>query len=169
MKPGIDMKGGSPPTGPWTPLSAVVRVTERYGVPPARVFDAWLDVEAARIWLFATASRPIAHLEIDARVGGSFCFVDRRGGESTEFTGEYIEIVPHRRLVFTLAMEQPPHVITRVTVEIAPLRKGCALQLTHENVPQEHASRVEGRWTGILYGLGVTLDPISIAVHNDQE
>jgi hypothetical protein len=64
-------------------------------------------------------------------------------------------------------MEKHLHVMTRVTVEIFPLDKGCELTLTHEKVSQEHARQVEGRWTGILYGLGVTLD--STAFHNDQE
>ena len=79
------------------------------------------------------------------------------------YTGEYIEIVPHRRLVFTVSMKEHPPAITRVMVEIAPLKKGCELKLTHENVPQDRASHIEGRWTGILYGLGVTLDSASTA------
>jgi uncharacterized protein YndB with AHSA1/START domain len=199
MKPGNDVKSGLSSTRPWafasegrddlgwvgsaalaraerkkrSPLEAqrysVLRVTRRYGAPPARVFNAWLDPEVAGRWLFATASRPMAHVEIDARVEGSFCFVERRDGEITEYTGEYIEIVPHRHLVFTLSMEKHPHAITRVMVEIAPLKKGCELKLTHENVPQDRASHIEGRWTGILYGLGVTLDSASTAFHYDQE
>ena len=147
----------------------VIRVTSCYDAPSARVFDAWLDPEVAGQWLFATASRPMARAEIDARVEGSFRFMDRREGEIIEYTGEYIEIVAHRRLVFTLAMEKHLHVVTRVTVEIFPLNKGCELTLTHEKVPQEHASQIEGRWIGILYGLGVTLDSASIAFPNDQE
>jgi len=148
---------------------SVLRVTRRYGAPSARVFNAWLDPEVAGRWLFATASRPMANVEIDARVEGSFCFVDRRDGEITEYTGEYIEIVPHRRLVFTLSMKEHPPAITRVMVEIAPLKKGCELKLTHESVPQHRASHIEGRWTGILYGLGVTLDSASTAFHDYQE
>jgi len=142
---------------------SVLRVTRRYDAPSPRVFNAWLDPEVAARWLFATASRPMAHVEIDARVEGSFSFVDRRDGKIIEYTGEYIEIVPHRRLVFTLSMEEHPSVITRVIVEIAPLKKGCELKLTHENVPQDRASHIEGRWTGILYGLGVMLDSASTA------
>jgi uncharacterized protein YndB with AHSA1/START domain len=149
--------------------SAAIYVTRRYDAPSARVFDAWLDPGVAGRWLFATASRPMAHVEIDARVEGSFCFVDRRDGEVSEYTGTYIEIVPHRRLVFTLSVERHPDIVTRVMVEIAPLKKGCELTLTHENVPQDHANHIEGRWTGILYGLGVTLDPASTAFHHDQE
>jgi uncharacterized protein YndB with AHSA1/START domain len=144
-------------------------VTRRFSARPDRVFNAWLDSEVAGRWLFATASRPMAHVEIDARVGDSFCFMDRRDGDIVEYTGEYIEIAPHQRLVFTLSMEKHPHVVTRVMVEIAPLKKGCELTLTHENVPQDHASHIEGRWTGILYGLGVTLDSASTAFNHDQE
>jgi uncharacterized protein YndB with AHSA1/START domain len=84
-------------------------------------------------------------------------------------TGEYIEIVPHQRLIFTLSMEKHPHVVTRVVVEIAPLKKGCELTLTHENVPPDDARHTEGRWTGILYGLGATLDSEPTAFHHDQE
>ena len=111
----------------------------------------------------------MAHVEIDARVEGSFCFVDRRDGEVSEYTGTYIEIVTHRRLVFTLSVERHPDIVTRVMVEIAPLKKGCELTLTHENVPQDHANHIEGRWTGILYGLGVTLDSVSATLHHDEE
>ena len=60
--------------------SAVVRVDARYGALPERVFNAWLDPDVARQWLFATATRPLAHVAIDARAGGSFRFVERQGG-----------------------------------------------------------------------------------------
>ena|SRR5439155_6467964 len=153
---------------PKTERHAVLRVARRYDAPPARVFDAWLNPVLASHWLFATASRPLVHVEIDARVEGSFRFVDRLG-DSTEYTGRYIEIVPPRRLVFTLSTAQYAHISTRVTVEIAPLAKGCKLTLIHENVPRDHAEEIEGRWTGVLYGLGMTLDPTSTPFHHDQE
>ena len=146
-----------------------IQVTQRYDAPAARVFDAWLDPDVAGSWLFATASHPIAQLAIDARVGGAFRFVDRRSGEVIEYTGEYVEIVPYQRLVFTLSLEKHPQASTRVVVQIASLKRGCVLTVTHENVPQEHASHLEGRWTGILYGLGVTLDTIIPMAHHDEE
>ena len=99
----------------------------------------------------------MAHVEIDGRVGGSFCFVERQAGETAKYTGQYLEIVPNRRLAFTLSVEPHPQ---RYGSD-SPC-KGCALNLIHENVPQEdYANYIEGRWTGILYGLGVTLDPVS--------
>jgi hypothetical protein len=45
-----------------------------------------------------------------------------------------------------------------VSVVIEPRGIGCQLSLTHENVPSDQVDATEARWTGILYGLGVTLD-----------
>jgi uncharacterized protein YndB with AHSA1/START domain len=178
---------------------ADVRVTRKFKASPERVFDAWLDPRIARRWLFATASRPITRVTIDARVGGAFRFVDRNDGAHIEHAGVYIEILRPRRLAFTLSLENHRQVMTRVVTEIVPLygvagrhhafqvegartpgsaggaggphtvqvegartprsSVGCALIVAHEDVPAEFASNIEARWTGMLYGLGVTLDP----------
>lgn len=161
-------RGTARPGPPGRPRPAIC-VSRRFLASPQRVFGAWLDPEIAGTWLFATASRPMASVEIDARVEGSFCFVERYGGTIIEHTGEYLEITPHRRLVFSLSVERHPHALTRVSVEIAPRRKGCELVLTHDGVPEACAANTALRWTGILYGLGVMLDPGAIEFHNDQE
>ncbi len=137
---------------------AAIRVARRFRAPPERVFHAWLEPDVAGRWLFATATQPAAKVDIDARVGGAFRFAERRDGGRTEHAGRYLEIVPHRRLVFTLATADRPRVVTRVTAEIRPLESGCELALTHENVPPDRAIETEGRWAGILYGLDETLN-----------
>lgn len=76
-----------------------------------------------------------------------------------EHAGRYIEVVRPRRLVFSLSLEQRPDIATRVSVDILPRKGGCHLTLTHEGVPREYSSATETRWTGILYGLEVTLQP----------
>ena len=58
-----------------------IRITRRFAAPAADVFDAWLDPEIAGQWLFATASRPMTHVEIDARVEGAFRFAEQRDGD----------------------------------------------------------------------------------------
>lgn len=137
--------------------SAAIRVDARFSAAPKRVFNAWLDPDVAARWLFARAGRPIAHVEIDARVAGLFRFVERRETGDVEHAGEYIHIVPHRRIVFSLSVDDRPRVVTRVSVEIEPRETGCKLSLTHEDLPADRAHDMEARWTGILYGLGVTL------------
>ena len=138
--------------------TAAIRISRRFRAPAEDVFDAWLDPRVAGKWLFATASRPMAKVSIDARVAGSFRLVDRGNGKPVAYSGEYVEILPPRRLAFTLSADHHPRVVTRVQVEIVPLKTGCDLTVTNENVPPHYASRTEARWTGILYGLGVTLD-----------
>jgi uncharacterized protein YndB with AHSA1/START domain len=139
-------------------LHPTVRVSRRLRKSPQRVFDAWLDPEIAGRWLFATASRPVSRVRIDGRVGGAFRFVESGNAERIEHTGIYFEIARPRRLGFTLAAANQQHALTRVVAEIVPRKTGCELVVRHEGVPEEHAARVESRWTGMLYGLCQALE-----------
>jgi uncharacterized protein YndB with AHSA1/START domain len=136
---------------------ATVRVTHRFSASAERVFDAWLDPAKARKFLFTTPTGQMVRAEIDARVGGAFCFVDRREGEEVEHSGEYLEIDRPRRLVFSFVVPKYSKEITRVTIEIVPEGSECTLALTHEGVLPEWAKPTEGGWGGILEGLAATL------------
>lgn len=133
-----------------------VRVTRRYGARPERVFDAWVDPSVAGRWLFATALHPARCLEMDARKGGSFRFLDRTNGADVVRTGVYVEIDRPRQIVFTLGAGRRRRA-SRVIARISRLGSGCELRLTHENLPSEQARAAEGRWLGMLYGLGEAL------------
>src|SRR5919107_5527696 len=100
----------------------------------SRQFDAWLDPDKARTFLFATPSGEMVRADIDKRVGGAFRLVDRRDGQDVEHTGTYLEIDRPRRLVFTFAVPKYSSVYTQVTVDIISEGSGCTLTLTHEGV-----------------------------------
>ena len=151
-------RGRGSPSRSIAPPHASIRITRRFSARPAEVFDAWLDPELAGQWLFATALRPMTHVEIDARVEGFFRLAEQRDGEVIEYTGNYVEITPYRRLVFTLSMKEHWYVTTRVAIEISAMKTGCQLSLVHDDVPSHCADYTEGRWAGILYGLDVTLN-----------
>ncbi len=136
---------------------ATVRVTRRFSQSPERVFDAWLDPEKARKFLFATATGEMVRAEIDARAGGRFTFVDRRNGEDIEHVGEYLEIDRPRRLVFAFGVPKFFAERTRVVIELARYGAGCELTLIHEGVLPDYASRTEGGWRLILDGLAAAL------------
>ena len=138
-----------------TPVT--VRVTHQFTQSAERVFDAWLDPAKAGKFLFATPAGQMVRVEIDPRVGGAFCFVDRRDGVDAEHFGEYVEIDRPRRLVFDFAVGEMPEAKTRVTIEIRSAGTGCELTLIHEGVPTEYADRTSHGWATILDGLAATL------------
>jgi uncharacterized protein YndB with AHSA1/START domain len=130
----------------------VVRVSYRFDASAERVYDAFLDPSKAGKFMFTTPTGQIVRCEIDARVGGAFTIVDRRNGEDVEHIGEYLELERPRRIVFSLRVAKYSSDSSRVTIDIAPLRRGCELTLTQEIKP-EYASmkgRVEEGWTDIF-------------------
>lgn len=110
------------------PVKAIV--TRRFRAVPERVFDAFLDPAKAGRFLFATKAGTIVRAEIDPRVGGAYCFTDRRAGENVEHRGTYVEIDRPRRLVLTLSVDQFGQDHDLVTIEIEPDGTGSALTLT---------------------------------------
>lgn len=99
----------------------------------------------------------MVRVEIDARVGGRFVFVDRRNGEDIEHAGEYLEIDRPKRLVFSFVVPKYSAVHTRVAVDIVPAGAGCELTLVHEGVLPDYQERTHSGWTAILATLAANL------------
>ena len=147
-----------------TPTS--LRITRRFDAAPERVFDAWLDPDTARKWLFASPADESYRAEIDARVGGAWSITARREGTDYTAVGQYLAIDRPSRLVFTFAMPQFSPNSDRVTIEIAPDGAGCVLTLTQEGVdvaaelrqlPPGGQSGTEAGWLDMLDRLAGTL------------
>lgn len=134
-----------------TPVT--VKVSRRFNTTSERVFDAWLDPQRARQFLFTRPGQVIVRAEIDAQVGGSFLFVARRDGKDIDHIGKYLEIERPRRLVFTLRVPTVWADDNRIAVDIVRVGTGCELTVTHEGVLTEHESRIESGWTLFLDGL----------------
>lgn len=136
---------------PFIPL----RVTRRYAVSCERLFDAWLDADRARRWLFATPTGEMVRAEIDARPGGQWRFVERRGEDEVLHRGTYITVDRPNRLAFTFAVDEESEG-ERVSVDIAPFEGGgCELTLVHAMSAEyaDYAQKTIDGWSAILEGL----------------
>lgn len=135
-----------------------VRIASRIAAPPERVFDAWATEQGVRRWM---ASPPgageIVRIEIDAREGGEFCFVARRGGEEIEHVGVYLDFRRPRLLVFTWLVPRYSKDMTRVAIELSGAGDGTALTLTHDGVLPEYESATRAGWTAILDAIAAML------------
>ncbi|WP_434041768.1 MULTISPECIES: SRPBCC family protein [Sorangium] len=99
-----------------TPSEQEVRMTRLFNAPRQLVFDAMTKPEHVRRWwgcLSEGYSVPVC--EIDLRPGGKWRFVNRHPNGEAAFHGEYKEITPPSRLVFTEIFEDYPDTVTVVT------------------------------------------------------
>ncbi|MGH6761829.1 MAG: SRPBCC family protein [Phyllobacterium sp.] len=137
-----------------------VTVRRRFDASAERVFDAWLDADMARKWLFATDQGQITRAEIEPRVGGKFVIVDRRDGEDVEHVGEYRVIDRPHRLVFLFGIPAFDPEPDEITISISRLDTGCELTLIHVMKAryEEYRDRTAEGWTKMLGALSVTLE-----------
>ncbi len=121
--------------------------------PTALVWQMWTEPEHFAAW-YGPGGVTIPVAKMDVRVGGTrlLCMemTTPDGARQMWFTGEYLEVVEHHRLVYTDSMSDedgnvlPPEQVglpdghpttTEVRVELEPTTGGTKLVLTHIGIP----------------------------------
>ncbi|MCU6708531.1 SRPBCC domain-containing protein [Paenibacillus sp. J5C_2022] len=134
-----------------------VVVVHRYNAPAEKVFDAWLDPYAVVSWMFPDGQ--IGRVDIDAREGGSFSFIDLRDDVEIDHRGEYLVIAPPKRLVFTWGIPKESPDFDRVAIDIEGTETGCEVTLTYDLDPKwaEYAPQSEKAWRTMLEAIDKAL------------
>lgn len=131
-----------------------VKVTKDFNVAAENLFDAWLDPDMLRRWMFGPNVRDeeIIRLHTDAKENGSFSFVVRRNGEEIDHRGTYRKIDRPNRLVFTWGVDVEAGDESVVSIDIEPTKTGCRLTLVHVMDPKwgEYTERTREGWTYML-------------------
>lgn len=99
-----------------TPSELEIKMTRLFDAPRELVFEVMSRPEHVKRWwgcLGEGYSVPVC--EIDLRVGGKWRFVNRHPKGEAAFHGEYIEIDPPGRIVFTEIFEEYPDTVSVVT------------------------------------------------------
>ncbi|MDB5506938.1 MAG: hypothetical protein JWR75_1576 [Devosia sp.] len=117
--------------------------TERFTIsrtikaPPASVFAAWTDPELLRQW-YGPDAGPVLSANIDACPGGSFDIsVQLENGTVFRTTGDYLEVSPPHRLVFTLTWDGKPQETSKVSIVISPDGDGSVMEFSQEQLPSK--------------------------------
>ena len=125
----------------------------RIKAAPEKIFAAWTDPQKLAQW-FGPADTVAGSVEalVDVRVGGRYQMRFRgTSGEQHQVGGEYREVVPDRRLVFTWAWQTTPERQSLVTITIVPDGEGSLFTLQHEQFFDAAARDGHERgWTGTL-------------------
>lgn len=110
-------------------------LSEVFAVPPARIYDAWMDSDGHAAMTGAPA-------RIDPRVGGQYEAWDGY------ITGRTLALEPERRIVQTwrtseFADSDPD---SQIEVLLEPVDDGARLTLRHTNVPDGQTQYEQGGW-----------------------
>jgi uncharacterized protein YndB with AHSA1/START domain len=122
---------------------------------PATIFPFLVDPELHRTWLGT-------EVELDPRPGG----VHRAlvGGRHPS-AGEFVEIVPNEKVVFTFGWDEPGHPIpagsTEVEISLIPDGGKTRVRLVHRGLPADAVSDHTGGWDHYLERLA------AVSVGND--
>jgi uncharacterized protein YndB with AHSA1/START domain len=81
----------------------IVRV---YAAPARLLFRAWAERDLLMRW-FGPEGWPVTLCEVDFRVGGTFrmAMTGHSGVQNPPFGGSYLEIIPHRKIVYDNGFE----------------------------------------------------------------
>jgi uncharacterized protein YndB with AHSA1/START domain len=140
-----------------TPSDQEIRMTRLFDAPRDLVFEAMTRPEHVKRWwgrLGEGYSVPVC--EIDLRPGGKWRFVNRHPHGEAVFYGEYREITPPSRLVFTEIFEPFPDSVSVVTTEFADEGGKTRLTATVQYPSLEVREMVLG--TGMAKGAAISYD-----------
>ena len=104
---------------------------------PERLYRAFLDAPALAKWLPPYGFTCTVH-KLDAKVGGMYrmSFTNFTTGNSHSFGGEYRELVPSEKIVYTDKFEDPNlSGEMRTTITIKAVSVGVELNVVQEGIP----------------------------------
>lgn len=129
-------------------MSEVV-VERTIAAPAAIVYELLTDPTLLVEWMAESA-------ETDLRPGGAWRWTHANGDTTC---GEFVELVPHRLIVFTYGWEQPelgiPPGSTRVEVHLTELEGRTRVKVVHTGLDEAAAANHRGGWHHYLGRLAV--------------
>ena len=122
--------------------------------PRDRVYKAWTDPDQLKQW-WGPAEVKTRNFTADARVGGKYRWdLFNQDGEEMSVFGEYRELIPGKKIVFTWKWDDDENWKAHdsvVTIELSDRDGGTEVKLTHVKLPSEESrDRHNQGWSSVL-------------------
>ena len=118
--------------------SRAVRLHRVLRAKPEKVYRAFIEAGALAKWLPPYGFTCTVH-HLEAKVGGTFkmSFHNFSTGNGHSFGGEYLELVPGKRIRYTDKFDDPnlPGVL-QVEVVLEPVICGTDMKIVQDNIPE---------------------------------
>jgi uncharacterized protein YndB with AHSA1/START domain len=105
---------------------------------PEKIYRAFTDADAWTRWLPPNGFTAKVH-QMDAKVGGTYkmSFTNFTTGHSHSFGGKYLELVPHSRIRYSAAFDDPnlPGEM-QTTVTLKKVSCGTEVNIVQEGIPE---------------------------------
>lgn len=141
--------------------SGVIKAEIEIAAPPERVFRAITDSGELAAWWGADDMYRTTDWKIDLRPGGSWSTVAiNTDGTRATVGGEYLEIDPPRRLVYTWRPSWDDFIETTIRYDLEPTAVGTRVLVTHSGFGDraEQATGTGQGWRRVLDWLGEHLE-----------
>ena len=117
-------------------MPSTIRLHRVFKTTPERLYKAFINPEAMVKWLPPNGFTAKVD-KSDVRVGGSYhmSFTNFTTGSSHSFGGEYLELVPGKKIVHTDRFDAGLEGTMTVTIELKKVMVGTELNITQAGVP----------------------------------
>ena len=139
-------------------------ITRSFDAPARLQFEAWSRPQHLKKWC-GPVGYPVTMCEMDFRKGGQWraAMTGPTGKQQTPFGGEYLEIVPVRRIVFSnrFVLGGAQKVVTAVTFDEKDGKTLLTIRTLFASVAQKATHVGAGMEEGIASGLDQLTDVVA--------
>jgi len=131
-----------------------LEIKRSINAPRDRVYAAWTEPAQLKEW-FGPENVRTRNFTADARVGGKYRWdLINEEGEDMTISGEYRELIPGKKIVFTWKWDDDEawkNTSSVVTLELSDRDGGTELRLIHEKLPSEESrDRHNEGWNSVV-------------------
>ena len=132
-----------------------IRISRVFSAPRERVWREWTEPEPFADWYGGPQCEvPLDSVSMDVRPGGTWrlTMFAPPDGRRIDWKGEYLEVAPPERLVFTVSDQPDNDAFELVTVVLTPLGDGRTEMLFEQrgSMSPEQYERAKHGWGGFF-------------------